>query len=50
MKKINKKIIASGMQPRVASFAFQIPGKDECALKEGIYLYDYELALSRDRR
>lgn len=42
MPKLEKKIIKSGLKPRVASFGFEIPNNPNYVLKEGVYLYNYK--------
>ncbi len=42
MKKLDRKLSCYSYKPvKLASFAFQIPGKRPTAQKQGIFLYDY---------
>lgn len=44
MPKLDKKIMRYPHKPvKVASYAFQIPGKRPAAQKDAVYLYEYEL-------
>jgi SAM-dependent methyltransferase len=43
MSKLNKKVIQEISQPvKVVSFAFEIPGKDATASRDGVFLYKYQ--------
>jgi methylase of polypeptide subunit release factors len=42
IKHLDKKLSASKKKLRLASYAFEIPGKKHVSQKDGVYLYEYE--------
>ena len=46
MKKLDKKIVQYNVNNvKLASFAFEIPGRQPVHQKHGVYLYSYEAAV-----